>query len=456
MENIIMIIVLSIVLLALGIFMLKKNNGHILISVDNIFILFYVVFFGIIFPVDYVYSLNYSKSNSYLEQISKYTAAELLLYYLCIVIFLVVFVFAFRTIYRNKNKSLPHNIYKTKQKKLFVISVALLIVGVVADLLYLSAYGGYFNYLSYSGLIRSGVSPIFNRWSFLIAFRGCVCLSSFLLFNLIRTPKIQISRLLLFVFSFVYSLFILFADKGRLSFVLYFIMFVLLFVFSKYKKNYVSFKMFALSVVGVLLFPVFVVFAGQLLSRSTNNDPFYTIVSETSFVFANFKAIISNGDLYQYRYFSDLVSFPLFILPSSIWRNMVPHTASDICTLLIMGAFKGTEGVYGESPCDIISLGFLQLNLIGVFLTAFVLGFGLGFIFKKINQSKNSQLVFVFSYYLVLYLVLQSVLYCDPYNIVQRLFPAIVFIVLYKFLGVFIKESYQKERFGYENITSYS
>ena len=425
----------GLLLLALGCFLLKKDARGVLVQADNVFIVFYCGLFGVTFPLDYFYSIDGKFSNNYLMLISNFSLYEILVYYLCAISFLLAFIFSFRAINKagsdanadvkgGKNTSLDND-------RAFRVSVALLLIGLFADFLYIRAYGSYKTYLEYSGFLRSGVVLINNRWSFMIAFRGCVVLSSFCQFGLLKKRgRYSLFRVPLFAFSVLYSLLILYSNKGRLGLVLFLLMFPFLLIAQKHRRIYIGMKMVLFAFLLLVIFSLLIVYSGLILSRSQNTDPLYAVVGETAFVFGNFKAIISNKDAYSFRFFLDVLAYPVFLLPSSIWRKFFPITVSDICTIITSGSLKGENGNYGESPCDIISFGYLQFGYVGVLVTGIVLGFLVGLLFKRVKGIKSMRLRSTFSIYLVVYLLCQSVLYGDPYNVVHRLFPGVILFAL--------------------------
>lgn len=445
--NIVIIVCLAFLLLILASHLLEKNEDGVLLSVSNVIIGGISFLWGMLFPIIYIYSLT-NQNNEYLVIISNYDAFEMIKYYLCVDIFLIVFVKSFR-IASNKQHIHIYSLFtkddsvKLDYKKsdhLYNASILLFVVGMISDFLYCRAYGGYLGYIEYSAFIRSGVTNLVNnQWSFLIVFRDCVLISSYLFFSqLKKNNHVQIGRIVLFVISFAHSLLILYANRGRLSFLIYVAVFVVAFWIDKNKIRYIKLNSVLSIITAFLIFVVGLSWISGSMGRASDFDAWDTLCNEVSFCFANFKLLLNKMNINDARLFLDIVSYPLFLLPSSLWRNIMPDTASDFMTILVSGNKKGQGGVFGETPIDSISIGYLQFGVIGV--SIFAVFFGVLFakmynLILKINSGKARAILAI---YVIIEIFLRSLYYADSYNIVQRCFSLIVFALLYWFCDKFL------------------
>lgn len=436
--------VLSLMLFLVAFVLLRRLSKDILLSADNIVILSVAFFYGIIFPIVYFYSLK-NPNSEYLIIISNYDALDLIIYYICIAAFLVLFVNVFRLSVDKSHSNMlvieDNNVecVADKSSQLYIATILLLVVGVLSDFLYCRAYGGYLGYLEYSGFIRSGITNLIsNRWSFLIVFRDCVIIASYLLFSQIKkNDRIQFGRLSLFVVSFVYSLLILYANKGRISFLIYIAVFLITYVCNKRKIKFFNIKAVFYMVVAFFVFIAGTGWVSGVVSRTSEFSGFNMICNEVAFVFSNFKLLLSKVDIENFRCFIDIVFYPLFLLPSSLWRRIMPDTASDIMTILTFGNKKGQGGILGETPVDAISIGYLQSGIIGVCVFAVFWGFMSAKLYKKISSLPNYESRNIMTVNIVLDVLLRSLIYADSYNIVQRCFSLIVFALIYWGVGFF-------------------
>ena len=432
--------VLSFMLFLIAFILLRRTPQGILLTIDNLFIIGCSILFGVMFPITYYYSINHD-NNVFLREISKYGALELFLYYICVSIFMILYVYFFRlmcsenaTLFKEERKS-----SKIRDEHILISAVILLLVGVVADYLYCSAYGGYLGYLQYSAYIRSGITDMIpNRWSFLIIFRDCIVISSYLFCAQIKKDGVvRIGRLALFIISFVMSIMVLYANKGRISLMVYLVVLFLTWWIHKKKVEHIKLKQIA--TIGIFAVAFLWGFMGvsELMDRASGFSPVEALLNEVSFCFSNFKVLINNMEVEDVRLFVDIISYPLFLLPSSLWIRIFPNTASDIMTIFVFGSQKGVGDVYGEVPIDAISFGYIQLGIFGVCVVAVLAGIISAILYKLIDKMLDNKIRLVIITYISVDIILRSLLYADSYGIVQRCFSLIVFALIYWGIGLF-------------------
>ena len=431
-------------------FLYRKSNGKIEFCLDNIFLLAFQAWVCIVYPVSYLLSSRGMNSEENSASILDITAGGVFLYYLSAFIIL----FTVLTCLRRKKRYDDLRLTITLDKKendandsgYFWIASAVFLIGVVCDVLYLRVYGGYMNYLQYVNDLRSGVAELYNPLSFLITFRNCVYFASFLYFALMfKNHKLVFSRFVLFIASFVYSLFILYSNKGRLGFVLYLCTFLVYFLYAKGFLKTINFKMFLKAIPLLALFVGLLAVSNVVLDRGTNTNFIASFNREISFPFVNFETIVFKSGVN--RYFIDTLLWPIFVLPSRIWDSMFGiRTASAMMTLYTAGGFKGEEGIYGEMPIDLISVSYIQLGIVGVFAFALVWAMIIRWLFRWINKNvRHTKVNMVLKVYVLITVMLQSILYADPKHIVQRCFALIVFVIVHIFFAKFVAKKHKKK-----------
>lgn len=438
----------SFILLMCAFLLLRRTSRGVILSIDNIVILGISFLWGIIFPSVYFYSIS-NPNNEYLIIISTYDEFDLVIYYFCILIFLFTFIKTFRLLvnrhFRNFlfGEEKISEVVNYKVDRIYVTSILLLVVGIVSDFLYCRAYGGYLAYLEYSALIRSGITNIVNnRWSFLIVFRNCVKIASYLFFSQIKkNGKFQYKQFGFFLISFVYSLLILYSNKGRISFLIYITVFVITYLLNRKRIKFINIKMIFFVICIFLLFCMGIGKISDVVGRSSRFDGFELLYNEVAFVFSNFKLLLNELDISNIRLFADIIFYPLYLLPSSLWRKIMPNTASDVMTILALGNKKGQGGVFGEVPIDAISIGYLQFGIIGVFIFAIFFGIISAQMYILISKKLDNKSREILQVYVIIDLFLRSLIYADSYNIVQRSFPLIIFALLYWGIGLLNKTS---------------
>lgn len=431
---VLLVLALCYFLLCLPLIRFKK--GQIVISVDNILVAAFAFLFSILFPFVYGYALWGDSTRDYLtDYISKYEPLELCWYYLVSYVFMFCLVLVYR---RLSGGSCISDVMKkplrmSSASHAFMIAAILLwLIGVASDVLYIWEYGGYATYMEYSDEIRSGASDFNNPFSFLMPFRDCVPLASMFFFSLISRKRPLM--LPLFLVAFAHAVLIYISNRGRLGFVLFLVIFPMYYILRHFRLKVVNRRTLLIGIGGVVVMLLLLVSIGNLMSRNTSNGALALLAEETSFFFANFKVILDND--IDFRFFYDLISYPIYLLPSSIWRTFNPNTVSDFMTIMIDGNKKGEGGVYGEAPIDSIGLAYFQLGILGVIICAVVWGVLLALIFRGAKRIRHLNSSLMVHTYLTVSLVLRSILYCDSYNVVQRMFPFVIFVILYLFISL--------------------
>jgi hypothetical protein len=288
---------------------------------------------------------------------------------------------------------------------------------------YTRAYGGFFQLLNYSSLIRSGLFDLIgvqNRWSFLKPFGGFAFFSSFLFFALILKNCInrRFIKGLGLVLSFLFSIYVLYSWRGRVGFVKYLSVFSLGYIFCRFGYGYKSLVRISL----IIMLLIFILSPLSFLmtpgKASDNLASFYA--KELSYPFAS---LFSAVDKSEYRYGRDVFHAPLYFMPERIWGPMLNlDTASTINTERIMGARKGEDGVTGSIPVDFITFWYMQLGIYGVAIGSFLWGILLRWVDGIICNVNSKELRALFYAHIVLSFAMQTSLYADPRHIITRNF----------------------------------
>lgn len=439
-------ILLSLAIIVVGICGLRKKYHNILFTVDNVCLMVYLALFCLFFPINYISALLCSGMNDFILSIS---LIEICAYYFAILIVFLTLNFSFAVLTKKKDIfciNTEKDISKGSTSILKTASFIVFFIGCICDFLYMRAYGNYLNYFSYSNAIRSGVLTVYNPFSFLIPFRGCIIISSYLfLLLLINKETKRLTYFIFFILSSAYSILILYSNKGRVSFAVYFLILFLCVLFSKKNVKYIKLKQMIFLFAGIILFSFVLVFLGAMLGRNGTENVFLEIVDELSFVFNNFFRIIRCDDYEYYRFFIDCFNWPIYLLPSSLWsKGLGLRTASDITTFIASGAFKGELGingiVYGETPADLITIAYMQLGFLGLPIFILIWAF-VGKLLIKIFVKKNTgpTLLFVKIYVAIEFFV-NGILYADPKHIVNSIFPFIVFLLVFFVVNLFSKK----------------
>lgn len=412
------------------------RTTHRRFSVDRIVVLCMAVFYGIIFPTVYcAYSVGFV-DGMLAEIIAGMDTIIIFEYYACAVLLLIGTIGVFSA---NKKEVLHIVLQERKttpvdNNHIEWINWIFLLIGITCSYLYYRVYGGFENYLNYSARVRMGIFEIYNPFSFLIIFRNFTVLSAYLAFaRVFSNERVKYRDVVLLVISIIYAIMTLYSNLGRVSFVFFFLIMMLYFVVRKQKNEYSSERIGARIGFVLVIAVVGLFVSGEILGRNDESSIIKELIGEVSFPFYDFITVsqhIGNGN---YRYFTDLLIWPVFVLPTSIWSNRLGvQTASTLMTILTTGSRKGENGVTGELPIDLLSNVYLQLGFVGAILAAAGWCFWgckmLRWVEKNIQNESTKRMLKV---YILVEYFLRSLLYGDPYHIVQRMFPFIAFMIMF-------------------------
>lgn len=320
------------------------------------------------------------------------------------------------------------------QNKLLIVAWVMLVISIFSYGLFTRAYGGFIDYLDFSSARRSGVFVVANSFSFLQRFGSLSFFSSFIFFSYLIDSEYKIrnnkSNLIGFILSASFSLYVLFSWEGRIGFVFYIATFFLGYILYTYKSTFAFIRKFSFFIIFSFIFLIFI---DTFLGRSGGDLGVIDLFTkELSFPFASFYSIFESG---EYRWFFDVLTAPLLILPMKIWGGVLNiDTASSFNTFLLLGARKGEAGVYGETPVDLLSFAYLQGSFLGVVIIGLTGGIGLYILQQVINKIPIKSFRSVVSAKIILYVAIMTVLYGDPQHILVRNFDIIFGFIMIKLL----------------------
>lgn len=428
----ILIVALSVLSIFLSFFMFRRDNKLICFSLDNLIIIAFIIIIYFGFPFCYIGAISGITNDNWNKYIEAYTAFEVFVYYIIANIVEFAFVKTLRIgrksiLSINDNIKFEENNY-IKNDYILLVAFCLFVFSFICEFLYLRAYGSYSNYLNYSKALRSGYNLVDNPFSFLSPFRKCFLLSTYLFLVKIRNRgKFSIVSFLMYLLSFFFSMRVLISNAGILAIILFFIVQLVYVLYSKVKA--LQFKTFLISTVIGSCFLFLVVFASKITNQQISKNVFNTLSSELSFIFANFNAEFSEVNSGSFRFFIDVLIWPVYFLPSSLWKSFNIITASDVNTKIIMGAFKGVDGVTGEIPVDMITMSYMQLGIVGIIVVPIVLAFFYKLLFKYCDKFQNRNVSRLLKIYLILDMMM-SIIYSDPIHFITGIYLFFVFMVI--------------------------
>lgn len=315
-----------------------------------------------------------------------------------------------------------------------VYAWVVLIVSLALRWLYVREFGGFFAYLDYSAAVRSGVSGVHNRFSFLQPFAMMAPFSSFLFLASIINNKRGVLKSIGFAVSIAFSIYVLYSLLGRIGFLIYLSTFILAFFHIKRTRPGILLVGGILGGAGILASAYLV--SGWLGIKGANSLSEY-VSRELSFVFVSFFAQLDSGE-HLFRWYRDFLFSPLYLLPSSWWMQWI-EDVSQINTQVVMGARKGEMGVTGGIPVDLLTLGLMQSSIAGVAIVGVLFGAMIrtlqGFVDGVPSQGLRSVLWAYFSIRVAAY----AIAYAHPVHLITGIFGVIFSIFLIFVLSIMSK-----------------
>ena len=308
----------------------------------------------------------------------------------------------------------------------------LLGLAIVCYWLYARAYGGFGSLYEVGRLVRAGFSPgVENPLTFLQRFGSLAFVAAFLFWALRKLGSERRGRGLMdavgFVGSFGFSIFVLYTWIGRVGLAV----FVLTFPLGKAllrgsTESRLVGRMAIASVVGWAL----IVGASGLLGLDRATGAFTDFVAqELAFPVASFQAQVVDGTI---RWFQDIVQTPLYVLPQQLWASRWGlSTASMFNTELLLGYRKGTGGVTGGIPIDMVTLGQMQAGIGGVVLVGLIWGYSLIRVGQSVIRIFPRGVREIVYAHITLQFAVLSAVYGDPLHIVVRNFHVFVLMIIY-------------------------
>ncbi|MCC3670625.1 O-antigen polymerase [Terrisporobacter mayombei] len=331
---------------------------------------------------------------------------------------------------KKENSKNNHYSIEDIRRKFSIVAWVMIILSIVLYYIYSIAYGGFSGILYYKKAIRAGISNINNPFSFLKKFGAFSFFSSFIFYGILlemKTSKIKSNKYMLgLVISVIFSIYVLYTWEGRVGLVVYLVTFILAYILFNYKTiSQLLVKLMIATIIGLIL----IVISDMILGSSEYKLGIIELLSkELTFPFISYIVQFENN---TFRWFTDILLMPLYILPQSIWGNIFGvETASSFNTFVLMGARKGQLGVTGEMPIDLLTISLIQAPIIGVVVMGIIFGWILHFIEKNIKKIPIKGVRISIYSNIILFVAVLSVLYGDPEHIVTRNFYTISGFIL--------------------------
>lgn len=296
----------------------------------------------------------------------------------------------------------------------------ILFIAVVLQWLYTYVYGGFFGILSYSADIRSGIFPVDNPLSFLQPFGGLALISALGFWGIWISGKRSLWSFLGLVFSFLFSIYILYSWLGRMGFLVFIAAFPLGYAIARIRS---PLTLLAVCVGGFSLLLLCAYLVSVSMGIKSADSLLAFLSRELSFPFVSFFAQLRLGEN-LFLGFKDFIAAPLYLLPSSLWLQWL-EPIGQVNTAVIMGAPKGEEGVTGAIPVDLLTAGIMQVHVVGIPVVGVLFGALIRFVQFLVDRIPFLGLRAVFQAYLALKIAVLAAFYAQPNQVVAGNFALI-------------------------------
>lgn len=302
----------------------------------------------------------------------------------------------------------------------------MLLCALISQYLYTLDYGGFIGALDYSILIRSGLFDSFerSRFSFLQPFGDFALLSCYGFWGLILSRQWTWRIFAGFTLALGAAMYVLWLQQGRFNAVVFMSVLALSLAYV-WRVRPVFMILTLCAAVPLSVAAAFYISLSVNLKAASSFSEFYS--REISFPFVAFFAQLSNPDG-LFRFFYDVVTAPLYLLPSSLTQGWLDNPG-DLNTRLIHGAPKGELGVTSAMPVDIVTMGLMQMGFAGVFPYAAMYGALLAACYRLCMNVGHPGLRCVCLSYLCIRLAGLGLFYAQPSDIVVGNFAAIATVV---------------------------
>ena len=352
----------------------KRNDG----ATASSGVLFAIILYFDIIPLTIYFGLSDNQSFA-ISQIYNASLSKLLWGEANIFAFTTMFYLCerYRVVLRRKDYRYEIN---DNNKAIEVLSLIALIVGGISFLLYINTFGGFSNLLRNSARIRSFSIDSSNLVSasarrLIVPARMIIAAPVLLLTKIIESEQKQnLFYKILFLISIVLSLMFLLFNAGKTAIIIFLIPLVLPIV-SRISKHpwslLIGIGVASLPLLGFLDSLFFYIGYGRWLPVTTNAQSY---IAGFAYPFCNVLNLTEIAKISGYRFFSTFLTSILSVLPGV---NFTPEY--DYTSTFYHGSnWRSMSGV----PIDIITLGYIQLDILGVA----VMGFVIGIITNRINE----------------------------------------------------------------------
>lgn len=441
-QSLILLFLLSIFVLTTSIFRIKKVT--IFLCVQIVFFLYFCLTPLLLISLDMssVSNLHIIKNIDFENTIFLSPIWSFLFFYSCLLFF-------YRLFTKENNR-----MYTFSSNKMLLMKGCahfFFIIGLFSIIIYTRALNGPLNAIINAEYMRSPYAPDLGL-TFIKLVQPTIVLSCYIYFIVVINKRSSTINKFMFAAAFLVSIYYFIIYAGRLPLFIFLSSFIFFYFTGEEAKKRSLLKAkklvfyIIIGMMGTLILLSFDNVFNQLANANVSSDggiaiKFKKAVVEFSFPYVNNLNVRNNVDIIGgYRWFSDFVIWIVRIIPNDfliLIGEVKPLSLNQVNTELL-----GTSLV-GGIPADIISMGFYQLNYVGILINSLVIAWVISYFDRMLENIEPNGIVKFLKIKLCLYLPF-VLIYADPDTSIVRRIDTLILLLLIRVL--FIKKSNKLSR----------
>ena len=366
---------------------IKKDKQ---IKIKTFFEVYYLIIYGLT-PVISIIFINYNNT------VNSFFYTRNVKYYYSLFFVTVIFYFIYHFFDRMqfsvgdmKNKCKEFKQIDTSSDRFFFVTILLSFIGLFSLILWTRAFGMPWDIIKYANVIRSGRSPIYNKFTFVKPFCSFLTIAFYNNLIIAKKTRFKLLNFIDLVLNFIFSIIFLLANDSRMFILIFFLCIVLLYKNKNINFNlktvctYVIIAIFTLSILGGLdNFTYYL--RNNKFSESESNSKFYEVIEEEfTYTYRNGINVLYFYDNYKLpsiHIFKDLKNIIFSWVPDRFKPDL--EGLSELNTSYYIGTT-------GAMPTDLITASIYKFHLFGIFIMPLFMNFLLNSIenfFKKYNSE---------------------------------------------------------------------
>ena len=437
-------IVLSIIIMIVELYRIKKNKSLTLIN-------FFMFFFLVIYCIVPMCCLKYISKGLELRHSDNIFSNEVYIEYIFVVISYIVVNLGYNLIPKVKeNKKIEEKI-NVDSKYFYIASVIILLLGWMALLLFTKVYGSIFGIIKYASDIRNGIVVINNPYTFVYPICQFVLFASYMFLMILLNSKERkkifvFNTFLLLLLSIFGSIVFFVADDGRMKMITYFLVMLFCIYHNRFKK--IDVKNLLILIMTGLVILTFInkydelsyYIKNGIYKNSNSNDSgiIATFVREYSYTYTNGLNIIKrkkSGEKYELRIKENIKAIVVSFLPKRIKKQLNVTDLGDYNTSF----YTDTRG---EIPTDLITASIYTWGYIGIIITPILMGIAIKLIDRVFLRYKELD-----GYYRILFYIFawrETIKYVAYYDLSELIYN-MSYIILTYCIVKFIQYTFKKK-----------